>query len=137
VNRIASDAVESGRARVARHGGPRSRRLVLPDDAVVAEGDLLRVTLDGTDGFAVVAADADGRYLGGVYANRRLARTPGEGEDLLAPFLAGRDPGTSVAVDALDPGHHYGLRLPGERVVYAVPDRRDDTLAGIAEDLDG
>jgi hypothetical protein len=136
VNRLASDAVETGRGRVVRHGGPRSRRLDLPDLGVAA-GDLVRVTVDGTDGFAVVAADADGPSLGGVYANRRLARTPGEGENLLAPLLAGRDPGSSVAVDVLDPGHHYGLRDPGERVVYAVPDRRDDGLAGIAEDLDG
>jgi len=135
VTRLASDGVETARATVARHGGPRSRRLRLPDDVAVSAGDLLRVTVDGRDGFGRVDADAEGEYLGGVYANRRLARTDDEGEDRLAAWLAdaGVDPGESVALDVLDPGHHYGLRQPGDRVVYAVADRRDDSLAGIAE----
>jgi hypothetical protein len=136
---LASDGVESHRGTVARHGGPRSRRLRLPDDADVAAGDLLRVTVDGRDGFARVAADAEGRYLGGVYANRRLARTDGAGDDRLAAWLVdtGVGPGESVAVDALDPGHHYGLRQAGDRVVDTVSERRDDSLAAIAERVDG
>jgi hypothetical protein len=137
---VASDAVESRRATVARHGGPRSRLLRLPDDAGASAGDVVRVTVADdrpTDGYARVDADAEGAYLAGVYGNRRLARTDGEGENHLAPLLAGREPGSSVVVDLLDPGHHYGLRPPGDRVVYEVPDRRDDSLASIAERFDG
>jgi hypothetical protein len=140
VDRLASDAVETARATVARRGGPRSRLLRLPDDTPASAGNVVRVSVhtDGetADGFARVDADAEGAYLAGVFGNRRLARTDGEGEDLLAPLLAGRDPGSSLALDHLDPGHHYGVRPPGERVVYAVPDRRDDSLAGIAARLE-
>lgn len=141
MDRVASDAVESARATVTRHGGPRSRLLRLPTDLETTDGDVLRVSVshDGepTDGFARVDTDARGPYLAGVYGNRRLARTDGdgegEGENHLTPLLAGREPGSSVVVDVLDPGHHYGLRPPGDRVVYEVPDRRDDSLAAIAE----
>lgn len=140
MDRLTSDAVESGRATVTRSGGPRSRLLRLPDAVDAAPGDIVRVSVDDggetTDGFARVDADANGCYLAGVYANRRLARTDGEGEDLLAPLLAARDPGSSLVVDTLDPGGHYGVRRPGERVVYAVPERRDDSLASIAEQFD-
>jgi hypothetical protein len=137
MTRLTSDGVETARATVARHGGPRSRRLRLPDEVAVAAGDLLRVTLDGRDGVARVDADSEGRYLGGVYANRRLARTDGEGDDRLTPWLAETEAGESVALDVIDPGHHYGLRQPGDRVVYTVAERREDSLAAIAERVDG
>jgi hypothetical protein len=140
VDRLASDAVESGRATVARRGGPNSRLLRLPSAVDASPGDVVRASVrhggETTDGFARVDADAEGRYLAGVFGNRRLARADGEGEDLLAALLAAREPGSSLALDVLDPGHHYGVRPPGERVVYAVPERRDDVLAGIAERLD-
>lgn len=140
MERLTSEAVESGRATVTRSGGPRSRLLRLPDAVDAAPGDVVRVSVDDggetTDGFARVDADANGPYLAGVYANRRLARTDGEGEDLLAPLLAARDPGSSLVVDILDPGRHYGVRRPGERAVYEVPERRDDSLASIAEQFD-
>ena len=137
MDRVASNTVKSARATVTRHGGPRSRLLRLPTDLGATDGDVVRTSVhhDGetTDGFARVDADARGPYLAGVYGNRRLARTDGEGEDHLAPLLAGREPGSSVVVDVLDPGHHYGFRPPGDRVVYEAPDRRDDSLAAIAE----
>lgn len=140
MDRLASDTVESRRATVTRSGGPRSRLLRLPDAVGASAGDVVRVSLDGdgrtTNGFARVDADATGRYLAGAYANRRLAKTDGEGEDLLAPLLATRDPGSSLVLDVLDPGHHYGIRRPGERVVYEVPERRDDSLASIAEQFE-
>ncbi|MFB6169296.1 MAG: hypothetical protein ABEJ43_10700 [Haloferacaceae archaeon] len=135
--RLASDAVESARATVARSGGPRSRLLRLPAALDATAGDTVRVSLDDdgttTDGFARVDADTKGPYLAGVYANRRLARTDDEGENLLAPLLAARDPGSSLVLDVLDAGHHYGIRRPGDRVVYEVPERRDDSLAAIAD----
>lgn len=142
MDRVASDAaaVDSRRATVARHGGPRSRRLRLPDD-LASDGDLLRLTVDGADGHARVDVDTEGPYLGGVYPNRRLARTGGEGGngdgDRLDPLLRAAEVGSSLVVDVLDPGHHWGLRRPGDRVVYEVPDRRDDSLSAIAERVDG
>lgn len=140
MERLASDTVEGYRATVTRSGGPRSRLLRLPDAVGASAGDVVRVSLDDdgrtTNGFARADADAKGPYLAGVYANRRLARTDGEGEDLLAPLLAECEPGTSLVVDVLDPDHHYGVRRPGERVVYEVPERRDDSLASIAEQFE-
>jgi len=140
VERLPSDhpAVETYRGRVGRRGGTRRPCLRLPDDTPVEAGDHLRVTLDGDDGHAVVAGDADGRYLAGVYADRAVART-GDGTNRLVEWCrtAGFDPGRTVAVDELDPGHHYGLRPPGERVVYGTPDRPADSLVDIAEQVGG
>jgi len=133
VSRVASDAVDTARATVARHGGPRSRRLRLPE-LDVDDGAVVRVTVDGRGGFARVDRDADGLFLAGAHPNRRQARE-GDGENLLTPFLGPLDPGSSVHVDVVDPGHHYGLRHPGERVVYETPERRDGSLADIAENL--
>jgi hypothetical protein len=136
------EAVDTFRARVARVGGTRRPCLRLPDGVSVAGGDLLRLTADGTDYHARVVADREGPLLRGAYDNRRLARSDGgdgRAENRLVAWLdaAGRDPGASVALDELDPGRHYGLREPGERVVYAAVDPPDASLAAIAERVDG
>ncbi|MFB6159993.1 MAG: hypothetical protein ABEJ61_02320 [Haloferacaceae archaeon] len=135
------EAVTTYRARVARIGGTRRPCLRLPDDVPVADGDLLRLTVEGTDYHARVVADREGRLLRGAYDNRRLAQEGGDraAENRLVAWLdaVGRDPGASVAVDELDPGYHYGLREPGERVVYEAVDPPDASLAAIAERVDG
>ena len=132
------ESVTTYRARVARAGGTRRPCLRLPDEVAVTDGDIVRLTIDGTDSHARVGADREGRLLRGAYDNRRLARTGGDdgrADNRLVAWLdaADRDPGTSVAVDELDPGHHYGLREPGVRVVYETVDPPDPSLAAIAK----
>lgn len=141
MERLPSDhpAVDTARGTVERRGGTRRPCLRLPDGLAVDSGDVVRVTVNGQDGHAAVGADSKGSLLPGIFANRRLARSDdGGGENWLVAWLrtAGLDPGSTVAVDELDPGHHYGLRVPGDRVVYTVPDRPADSLTSIAKQVD-
>ncbi|XVH32693.1 DUF7112 family protein [Haloferacaceae archaeon DSL9] len=141
--RIASDnaGIDTHRATVARLGGTRRRCVRIPDAvaADLSEGDLVRIVFDRTEHHARVAGDADGLLLRGAYENRRLARTRGDGDNRLAAWLAasGREPGQSVELDVVLGGDLYGLRTPGERAVYQVKEGPKDSLASIAERLDG
>jgi Ser/Thr protein kinase RdoA (MazF antagonist) len=129
-------SVTTYRAEVARSGGTR-RPCVRPRDPVDAldDGDLIRLDLDGTTYHARVVVDATGLVLRGAYDNRRLARNPGEAENRLAAWIAdaGRDFGSAVDLDEIDPGYHYGLRVPGDRAVYRTTSKPKDSLASIAE----
>ncbi|MFC6989667.1 hypothetical protein ACFQJD_14895 [Haloplanus sp. GCM10025708] len=141
--RVASDndAVTTYRARLARSGGTRRPCLRVPDDASdhgLDAGDLIRLALDGDVCHARVDEDANGLVIRGAYDNRRLAKSPGEGENRLAEWVdtVGRDPGESVAFDEVEPGYFYGVRVPGHRAIYDVPARPNDSLAAIAERLE-
>ena len=129
------DSVTSHRASIARSGGTRRPCLRLADEAAVEDGDLIRLSLGGDLYHARVDADSSGRLLRGAYDNKRLARTPGEGANRLVEWCeeTGRGPGSAVELDELDAGYCYGLREPGKRVVYAVPDRPNESLSNIAE----
>jgi hypothetical protein len=135
--RVPSDhpSVTTFRASIARSGGTRRPCLRLPDEAAVEAGDLLRLSLDGTLAHARVDEDASGRLVRGAFDNKRLARNPGEGENRLVEWCdeADRGPGSAVELDELDAGFCYGLRAPGERVVYSVPKRPNQSLTDIAE----
>ena len=137
--RIPSDhaSVTSLRASIARSGGTRRPCLRLPDDVAVDEGDVVRLLLDGVPTHARVVSDSTGLLVRGAYDNERLAREPREGENRLVAWCADhdRDPGDAVELDELDPGFCYGLRDPGERVVYDVPARPDQSLRDIASSL--
>jgi hypothetical protein len=137
--RVPSDhpSVTALRATVARSGGTRRPCLRFPDDAAVEAGDRIRLLLDGTTTHARVESDASGTLIRGAYDNERLVRSPGEGENRLVEWCEAhdRDPGDAVEVDELDPGFCYGVRDPGDRVVYDVPSRPDESLRGIAESL--
>lgn len=137
--RVPSDhpSVTALRATVARSGGTRRPCLRLPDDAAVEAGDRVRLLLDGTTTHARVESDASGSLIRGAYDNERLVRSPGEGENRLVEWCEthDRDPGDAVEVDELDPGVCYGVRDPGDRVVYGVPSRPDESLREIAESL--
>jgi len=134
--RIPSDhaSVTGLRATIARSGGTRRPCLRLPDDVAVDEGDILRLLLDGATTHARVVSDSTGLLVRGAYDNERLAREPREGENRLVAWCGDhdRDPGDAVELDELDPGFCYGLREPGERVVYDVPGRPDQSLRDIA-----
>ncbi|WP_049985268.1 DUF7112 family protein [Halobellus rufus] len=137
--RIPSDhgSVRSLRASLARSGGTRRPCLRLPDEVDVEGGDPVRLLLDGVTTHARVVSDANGLLLRGSYDNQRLAREPGEGENRLVEWCETHDrgPGDAVELDELDPGFCYGLREPGERVVYDVPRRPNQSLSDIASKL--
>lgn len=138
--RVASDAVPTHGATLVRSGGTRRPCLRLPDDVDLAAGDIVRLVLDGTEYHARVGEDARGRLVRGAYDNRRLAREDGrEGENRLVEWVDGidRGPGDSVEFDVVTAGDRYGLRVPGRRAVYTVSRTPKDSLASIAESLDG
>ncbi|MFB6251633.1 MAG: hypothetical protein ABEI27_08110 [Halobellus sp.] len=137
--RVPSDhtAVTNLRATLARSGGIRRPCLRLPDDAAVEADDVIRLLLDGTTTHARVESDSRGMLLRGAYDNERLARDPPDGENQLVGWCRTHDrsPDDTVVLDELDPGFCYGLREPGNRLVYNVPRRPDESLQDIASSL--
>ncbi len=134
------DAVTSHRTHVERVGSTSRPRVPLPDALDVSVGDILRVSLEGEVVHAQVRESLSGEQdLRGAFANARLARLEGEGENHLRAWLADVDVGSGdpLLVDAVTPGFMYGLRRPGERVVYEAADPPSSTLADIARDIDG
>jgi hypothetical protein len=140
--RVPSDheAVRSHRTRVAEVGHTGRPRIPLPGVVDASVGDVLRLSLEGETHHARVRETLDGeRDLRGAFGNARLARTDGEGEDALRPWLddVGVSVGDALLVDVVTAGHEYGLRRPGRRVVYEASDPPASSLADIARDLDG
>ena len=137
--RVPSDhsSVTTLRAHLARSGGTRRPCLRLPDAAAVDSGDVVRLLLDGTVTHARVDADASGTLIRGAYDNERLVRSPREGDNRLVEWCTAHDrgPDDAVELDELDSGFSYGLRDPGDRVVYDVPGRPDSSLRDIAASL--
>jgi hypothetical protein len=143
--RIPSDheTVESHRVRLAAVGRTGRPEVELPaevDDDLAAE-DVVRLFVGGDEYHArVERALDDSLVVRGAYPNARLARTDGaEGaSDALAAWRddRGLEPGDQLLLDAITPGFAYGLRTPGQRVVY--PDRQEPAgaLGDIASDLD-
>jgi len=138
--RVASDnqAIDSLRGRHVRRGGTRRPAVAVPTDQqdILPTGGTVRVIVDGTTRFAPVGARGDTRAILGAYDNARRARER-EGTDRLAEWVAARELelGRSVAVDVLEPGEAFGLRVPGEDAVYEVDAGPADSLRRIAEDL--
>lgn len=100
--------------------------------------DLIRLSLEGDAVHARVEQSLHSDLaIERAADNRRLARI-GKGTDRLADWLdgAGLDVGDPVVLDTLTPGYAYGLRRPGERVIYEPPDAPDESLSRIAEDLE-
>jgi hypothetical protein len=134
------DAVTSHRTHLETVGRTDRPRVPLPDGVDATVGDVVRLSLEGEAYHAQVHDSLyDEPDVRGAFANPRLARTEGEGEDHLRAWadtvgLGGDDP---LVFDVVTPGFKYGLRRPGERVVYAATDSPSSSLADIARDLDG
>lgn len=133
---VSSDAVDSVRAMLARAGRTDRPKVTLPDDARdrLPEDGVVRLQLGGKTRHArIERALDDSLELRGAYANARQARE-GDGENHLVAWAESKrlDFGRTVHLDVVDEGATYGLRAPGERAVYTVPDARDDSLADIA-----
>lgn len=134
---VPSDAVESVRATVERAGRTDRPKITVPESVRdrIPEGEPVRLSLGGSVRHATVElAIDDSLELRGAYDNARLARE-GEGANRLVEWVddAGLDFGRTVHLDLVDEGFFYGLRAPGERAVYQVPDRPDGELADIAK----
>jgi hypothetical protein len=137
-DRLPSDhpAVDSHRVELGTVGATSQPELLLPPDLTCETGDFVRLVLDGTATHAEVVATMDGkRALRGAHENRRLARSE-RGPGLLADWLEEYDPGTTLVLDVLTEGYAYGLREPGERVVYDPVEQPRSSLRDIAEGLD-
>ncbi len=136
-----SDAIVTHRAELIRLGGTRTQCLRLPDAVGddIDEGDRLTLIFGGDEYYSLVESDARGQVVRGAFDNRRLARTPTEGTNRLGQWLRElrRETGNSVEIDVVVAGEQYGLRAPGERAVYTVKQGPRDSLASIAEQLDG
>lgn len=139
-DRIASDteSVATHRLTIETVGRTSRPRLELPAELDLEADDVVRLTLDGSEYHTRVESNLEGELeLRGAFDNPRLARSD-DGEDRLAAWVddSGVEAGRSVLLDVLTAGYHYGLREPGERVVYTARDPPDDSLSSIAESLE-
>lgn len=133
------DEIETHRAVVVRRGGTRRPAVRLPGEFNQMCGLMIRLYLSGDVYYTQPVKTTRGALFRGAYDNRRLARTPDEGENRLVSWLNDHtlefdDP---LDCDVIEDNDQLGLRLPGERVVYDAPSGPADSLADIARDLDG
>lgn len=141
-DRVTSDSpgVTTVDGTLARHGRTDRVKVEFPAGDLPTD-DVLWLVLDGAERRARFHEpfSGDGVELRGVYDTPRLARNPGEGENRLAAWVADRDldAGRTVHLDVVEPGFRYGLRAPGERATYDATGKPSDSLASIAEQLDG
>ncbi|MCU4718467.1 DUF7112 family protein [Halapricum hydrolyticum] len=138
-DRIASDheAVETHRVTLGTAGRTSRPELQLPESIDASDGDVVRITLDGQAYHARVDAGLDDTcHVSGAFDNARLARED-EGENRLVEWIddSEAEPGRSLLLDVLSEGYHYGLREPGQRVVYTVHEPPQGSLSDIADSL--
>jgi hypothetical protein len=141
-DRLPSDheAVTSYRVHVEQLGRTGRPRVPLPEGLDAAPGDVVRLSLEGDAHHAAIREDVSGEAdIRGAYANARLARAgeEGDGENAFRAWVtdAGLSVGDVLLLDVVTPGYAYGLRRPGERVIYDAVDPPDGGLADIARDL--
>ena len=141
VDRVASDhpSVRTLDGTLVSHG-PGSRAAVeLADGGSIPTGEVIRLVVDGTERFAQPGSFAGGTVrLSGAFDTPEYARSPADRTNRLREWLDRTELtiGRTVHVDVVDEGFKYGLRAPGERVVYDVPETPDDSLASIAAELE-
>jgi hypothetical protein len=142
VSRIPSDHATVTSHSLAVDQVGRTSRPQLPLDSVapfeLAPGAVLSLSLLGTQSYTQLAQTLAGApALRSAFQTRRLARVeePTAEDNRLADWIdgAGLAAGDRVVFDVLAAGHAYGLRAPGERVVYDSPARPDPALSDIAE----
>jgi len=139
-DRIASDhgAVETHRVTLGTAGRTSRPKLEFPESIEISDGDVVRITLDGQAYHARVESGLDGTPVArGAFDNARLARSD-DGENRLVEWVEDADaqPGRSLLLDVLHDGYHYGVREPGQRVVYTIREPPKESLSDIAESLE-
>jgi hypothetical protein len=140
-DRVASDhaSISTLDATIVAHGATSRPAIELPEDADVPSGELLRLVVDGTVQFTVLQSFAgDSLRISGAYDAPGEARSPGDATNRLRTWLDDTElsTGRTVHIDVIDEGFKYGLRAPGERVVYDAPASPSDSLASIASQLE-
>lgn len=135
------DSVETVRATLERVGRTDRRKVTVPADsaATLPADGLVRLVIGGDTYHSRIETDFDGRpELRGAFESPTLARDPESGTDRLAEWVADADVsvGGSVCLDVVTPEYKYGLRAPGDRVVYEATDAPDDSLSSIARDIE-
>jgi len=136
------DAVATVRATLGTVGSTSRPRIEVPADAAHEFPDgVVRLVVDGTERHAEIgtALGDDRRVIAGAYDAPRLARDPGDAPNRLLSWVDATDAvsvGGSVLVDVVEDGFKYGVRAPGERVVYEATESPDEGLASIAERLE-
>lgn len=144
-DRIPSDhpTVESFDATLDSRGATDRLRVVLPDDVrdVLDVDEVLRLVVDGDECRSRVEESLGGDLeLRGAYHDPAAARDPtADDPNLLVEWIehVGLDIGRTVHFDVVSDGLKYGLRAPGERVVYEATEPPSGSLATIAERVDG
>lgn len=134
------DAVADHRVHLESVGSTSRPRLPLPAVLDVEEADVVRLSLAGTDTHAQVGRTLGGDLaITGAFDNARLARTADEGTDRFHEWVTEQDlgPGDPVVLDVVTAGYAFGIRRPGDRVVYEALEPPSDSLADIARNLDG
>jgi hypothetical protein len=141
-DRVSSDAVPTVRATLVKHGAMDRLRVEIPAEEMdrFPAGDVVRVVLDGDMRHTEVKRHLtdDVYLLAGAFDTPDEARER-SGEDRLGDWCAdvNRQPGGSVLVDVVEEGFLYGLRAPGERAFYTGQEAPKESLADIAESIDG
>lgn len=133
------DTISNHRVHLERVGRTERLRVPVPDSLDVGAGDVVRLSLEGTEYHAQVgSAMSGGLDVRGAFDNPRLARTDGEGTDHLQAWFddVGLADGDPLLLDTVTPGFQFGLRRPGQRVVYKARDPPDSSLADIARDVE-
>jgi len=133
------DTVETHRVHLAQVGRTRRLQVELPETLECPIDDVISLSLEADAYHAQVTASLDGPpTVRRAFPTRQLARSPDAESDKLSPYLDahGLDAGDPLALDVLRTGYAYGLRRPGERVVYAPPDPPNSTLVDIARDVE-
>lgn len=110
------------------------------DAAAFPANEVVRLVLDDTEHRSLLRSElsGDGARITGAYDSPKLARNPGDGENRLVDWFDASNLsfGRTVHVDVVAEGFLYGVRSPGERAVYTVPDQPDDSLSSIADELE-
>ncbi|PSQ51463.1 hypothetical protein BRD20_11065 [Halobacteriales archaeon SW_8_65_20] len=137
---VPSDAVSSVRATLARAGRTDRPKVTVPDEEndQFPEFEVVRIGTGDDTYFTRIELSLDDTIeIRGLYDNARRAKE-GDDENHLPGWADdnGLDFGRTVHLDILEEGFFYGLRAPGERIVYRVPDHPDDGLADIAESVE-
>ena len=135
--RVPSDhaTVDSHRVNLATVGRTGRPRVPLPDALDHDAEEILRISLEGTGAHTRVTADLRGEPgIEEAYPDAQLART-GNGENRFVAWVNrhGLAAGDPLLFDVVTPGYGYGLRRPGERIVYDAVEAPDDGLSDIAE----
>ncbi|WP_132059157.1 DUF7112 family protein [Halorussus amylolyticus] len=144
-DRISSDhsSLTTVRATLVRSGGLDRPKVVIPDDSadLFPADELVRIVADDAEYRARIESPltGEGREIRGLYDSPTLARNPGEAENRLESWLetTGIEFDQSVLVDVIEAGFKYGFREPGERAFYEATESPDESLADIANQLDG